>query len=242
MKRNLTDDAVQHFSTVVRDFHALYDESPAFRERFDIWRDILDRRATHGGLALDMGCGTGVFSFLLADRAWRVIGVDGAAEMVDFCEEQRRARGFDGVRFIQARLPAIDESVLGQADLLISSSLVEFIDDLDATLALFARVVKPGGLAVLSMPNALSLSRSYERLQYRLTGEPYIYRFIKHFSSPKRLRNQLAPRGFVLEETQYYAHTTRIAQIGRALFLPPALTEDLFVAVFRKSSGGKSED
>jgi 2-polyprenyl-3-methyl-5-hydroxy-6-metoxy-1,4-benzoquinol methylase len=235
MKRASTDDPVAHFSNIAREFHALYDQSEAFRQRLRVWRGILDRRATRGGLALDMGCGSGIFSFDLAERGYRVIGVDAAPDMVALCEEGRRARGLADMRFIQARLPAIDEAELAGADLIISSSLVEFVEDLDGTLALFARLLCPGGTLVVSMPNAFSLSRNYERAEYRLTGKPEIYRFIKHFSDPTWLARRLGPRGFTLEETEYYAHDTRIARLARKLFLPAKLTEDLFVAAFRKA-------
>lgn len=234
MKPDPADDAVSHFGRKARDFHALYDESEAFRERLRVWREILARRAPRGGLALDMGCGSGVFSFELAELGCRVVGIDGAAEMVALAEDNRRARGLAGVRFVQARLPHVDEAELGGAELIISSSLVEFIDDLDGTLALFARLLAPGGRLILSMPNLLSVSRAYERVEHRLTGEPAIYEFIKHFSDPLLLAWRLRRHAFVLEESRHYAHATRISRIARRLLLPARVTEDLFVAVFRK--------
>jgi 2-polyprenyl-3-methyl-5-hydroxy-6-metoxy-1,4-benzoquinol methylase len=133
-------------------------------------------------------------------------------------------------------LPAIDESGLTPADLVISSSVVEYVPDLDATLALFARLVKPGGTLIVSMPNAFSVSRWYERLRYRLTGEPAIYRHILHFTSPGGLQTRLQRHGFASLEAHHYTHYTRAAKLARAIGLPPSLTEDLFVAVFRKTA------
>jgi 2-polyprenyl-3-methyl-5-hydroxy-6-metoxy-1,4-benzoquinol methylase len=234
MPDNKTDDAVAHFAGYVTQFHAYYQHRAEFEERLKLWCELLDKYSVPGGSAIDMGCGTGVFSFYLAENGGRVVGIDAAAEMVAFCDAQRRERGVENVRFIQGRLPAVDESGLTNADLLISSSVVEYVEDLDGTLALFARVLKPRAVLILSMPNVFSLSRNYERLKYRLTDQPEIYRYIRHFSSPRLLQQRVRRYGFQLEDAAHYTHYTRAAKLARWLHLPRVLTEDLFVAVFRR--------
>jgi len=226
-------DAIGYFSGIAEEFHAGYD-LPEFQDRLRVWRGVLERHAPRGGLALDMGCGTGVFSFQLAKLGSRVVGVDGGDEMVAFCERQRIENNVENVRFFQGRLPHIDETGLSGADLVVSSSVVEYVDDLDGTLALFARLLRPGGTLVISMPNATSLSRTYQRLKYRLKQHSDVYGLIKHYSSPRRLSKRLRRHGLTLLETHYYAHGTRLAQMAHKLRLSPRLTEDLFVAVFRK--------
>jgi 2-polyprenyl-3-methyl-5-hydroxy-6-metoxy-1,4-benzoquinol methylase len=228
-------DAVDHFSSYVQQFDALYRDRPDFDERLTIWRELLDAHGPSGSVAIDMGCGTGVFSFYLAGRGVRVIGVDGAPGMIQFCEARRSQQGLQNIRFVQATLPHVDESALEPADMVISSSVVEYVESLDETLALFVRVLKPSGILILSMPSLFSVSRLYERLKYKVTGEPNIYAHIRHFSSPSRLERRVRRRGLTLLQSQYYAHPTRMANLSRRLFLPPAMTEDLFVAVFRKA-------
>jgi 2-polyprenyl-3-methyl-5-hydroxy-6-metoxy-1,4-benzoquinol methylase len=230
-----TDDAVRYFSETARQFQDLYHGQPEFHERVRIWNGLLDRYAPRDGLSLDMGCGPGIFSFYLAAMGGRVVGIDGAADMVELCEVQRRERGLENIRFVQARLPVVDESDLADADLIISSSVVEYIDNLDATLVLFARLLKPGGVLVVSMPNVVSLSRIHQRMKYMLTRTPGIYQYIRHFSSPALLHRRVRPYGLTLAEALYYTHFTRLARLGRALRLPGILTADLFVAVFRKT-------
>ncbi len=230
-----TDDTLGHFSKEVEQFHAYYQNRPEFHERLDIWRELLDRHFVRGGLSIDMGCGTGVFSFYLAEKEGRVIGVDGSPEMVKFCNAQRVERRLDNIRFIEGRLPDVDETGLTNADLLISSSVVEYVEDLVRTLDLFARLLKPRGTLILSMPNMFCLNRVYERWKYRLRGEPQIYRYIRHFTSPVLLQRRMRRYHLALEEVRYYAHYTRFAKLTRMLRLPLPFTEDLFVAVFRKS-------
>jgi len=234
MSNREPNGAVDFFSDNARQFHANYQHAGEFKERLEVWDDLLARHVTPGGLALDMGCGSGVFSFKLAALGSRVVGVDGAPEMIAFCEQQRKERDLDTVRFFQATLPNIDETGLSDADLLISSSVVEYVEDLDTTFGLFSRLLKPGAPLILSMPNALSVSRTHQRVKFRLTGQPEVYRHIRHFTTPQALAKRASKHGFSLEESHHYAHLTRIAQMTRALKLPSFLSADLFVCVLRK--------
>jgi len=237
MTKNRGDDAVRHFSEQVgaEQFHTYYEGRPEFRERLDLWYELLDKHIVDGGLALDMGCGTGVFSFYLSQKGARVIGIDGSHDMVRFCDAQIQNRHLDNIRFIEGRLPDLDVTGLANADLVISSSVVEYVEDLDATLGLFARLLKPRGTLILSMPSLFCLNRAWARLRYRLTGKPQIYRYIRHFTSPSLLQRRVRRHRLTLEEARYYDHASPLAKFMRAIRLPLAVTEDLFVAVFRKS-------
>jgi 2-polyprenyl-3-methyl-5-hydroxy-6-metoxy-1,4-benzoquinol methylase len=181
-----------------------------------------------------MGCGPGVFSFQLASLGSRVTGVDGSAEMIEACERRRRELEVPDVSFVRAELPLEDPAILEPADLVISSSVVEYVDDLDTVLAQFARLVRQGGTVIVSMPNRTSVSRTFQRIKFRLTGQPEVYRHIRHFATPRSLARRVAPYGLTLVERRYYTHFTRIASVLHRLRLPPSLTEDLFVAVFRR--------
>ncbi len=167
MTQQTTDDAVALFSGFVEEFDGYYQNRLEFDERFKLWSGLLDKYHVPGGLSLDVGCGTGVFSVYLALKAGRVIGVDGSAEMLAFCEKRRQSRGLENLRFMQGRLPDVKTDVLENADLIISSSVVEYVQDLDGALALYARLLKPNATLIVSMPNLFSVSRIYERLRYR---------------------------------------------------------------------------
>lgn len=227
-------DAVAHFSDSARQFHALYQSSPEFQERQAIWEGLIDEHHSPQGLTLDLGCGSGVFALHAARLGGRVIGVDGAADMIALCEERRLAQGLDNARFVQGRLPELDEARLGGAQLIICSSVLEYVEDLDGALGQLARLLKPGGTLLVSMPNLYGINRLYERLSHRLTRRSPIYHYIRHFTAPRPLARRAARHGLDLREVSYYDHHTRLAGLTRKLHLPQHLTEDLFVAVFRK--------
>ena len=130
---NSAEDAIGFFSDNAQQFHGLYEATPEFRERSQLWQSLLDRYAPRNGLSLDMGCGSGVLTFYLAQMGGQVIGIDGAPDMIAFCQAEQRRRGATNVQFLQAQLPE-DVPQLTPADLVISSSVVEYIDDLDAVI------------------------------------------------------------------------------------------------------------
>jgi 2-polyprenyl-3-methyl-5-hydroxy-6-metoxy-1,4-benzoquinol methylase len=234
MKEATAVDAVGYFSDNVERFDELY-WSPAFQERLRVWDDLLRRYVTRGGRALDIGCGAGVFSFRLAELGSQVVGIDGAVNMIALCEARRKERGLEEIRFAAGRLPHLDEEGLHGADLVMSSSVVEYVEELDETLALFARLLKSGGILIVSMPNAHSVSRNYQRFMNRIRPRSDVYRYIRHFSSPRALTRRVRSLGLSFLEAHYYTHFTRLARLGNTLQLPKRFTEDLFVAVFRKS-------
>jgi hypothetical protein len=55
MSSERSDDAIGFFSENAELFHGLYRAQPEFLERVQIWGALLDRYATPGGSALDMG-------------------------------------------------------------------------------------------------------------------------------------------------------------------------------------------
>jgi 2-polyprenyl-3-methyl-5-hydroxy-6-metoxy-1,4-benzoquinol methylase len=226
--------AVAYFSDQATAFAGHYEAKENFQERDLLWRALLDRYAEAGQTAVDLGCGSGIFSFYLAEKGLQVTAVDGSAEMLALCRQRQETSGLDKVTFHQGMLPELAGLPLEPADLLISSSVVEYVTDLPAMLALFGRLVRPDGLLIVSLPNALCLNRAYQRLKYRLGRGFAIYAHIRHFSTPRRLDGLLQPHGFHLLEHHYYDHYWRVARLARQLRLPAVLTEDLFVGVWRK--------
>lgn len=102
-----------------------------------------------GKQVLDVACGEGYGSQILSKVAASVTGVDIAAETV----EHARARyGSDHLRFVEASaalLPLDDASV----DVVVSFETIEHHDQHEEMLSEIRRVLRPGGLLVLSSPN-----------------------------------------------------------------------------------------
>lgn len=105
------------------------------------------RRPGHdpaGRHALDLGCGTGMNLDHLARYA-RPTGTDFSEEALHFCLE----RGHTSLaKADAAALPFPDR----QFDIITALDVIEHLDDDRAALAELKRVLKPGGLLVVSVP------------------------------------------------------------------------------------------
>jgi SAM-dependent methyltransferase len=107
-------------------------------------RVLVDRAApAPGERAVDVGCGTGNATLLLAERGTRTTGVDPAARLLEVARERAAAAGVD-IEFVAGDAAAIPIAE-GSADLIISCFGVIFAPDAGAAAAEMARVRAPGG-------------------------------------------------------------------------------------------------
>jgi SAM-dependent methyltransferase len=98
-----------------------------------------------GGTGIDIGCGLGTESVMLARSDRRVIGIDYHAETASTA-----ASVIDHAVCSDARsLPIASASL----DWVCSSHIIEHFEDSAAHAAEIARVLKPGGVAVILTPN-----------------------------------------------------------------------------------------
>ncbi len=98
----------------------------------------------------DIGCGTGDLIVQCADFGARLIAVDIDPLNIQTVRERLRARGSDFEAFVSdaAPLPLPD----GAATRVISTEVIEHVDDVRAFLAELARIGRPGARYLLSVP------------------------------------------------------------------------------------------
>jgi malonyl-CoA O-methyltransferase len=129
---------------------ASYDAAAALQER--VRNELMGRLDDFKLLpesVLDLGAGTGHASRALKRRfpGSIVVAVDIASGMLAKAREQSRwLRRFERVRADAYTLPFRD----GSFDLIFSSLMLQWCDDLDAVFAEIARVLKPGGALIFS--------------------------------------------------------------------------------------------
>jgi SAM-dependent methyltransferase len=122
--------------------------------RYDLVADAVREHLPAGGTVLDVGAGAG----LVADR---VADLDGAYVGLEFSERNVRVgaekfAGRDGplsVRFLRGdaeRMPFRDAS----ADLVVMSEVIEHLLHPDRAVAEVSRVLRPGGVFVMTTNNA----------------------------------------------------------------------------------------
>lgn len=110
--------------------------------RYDFARPYVVDRSV-----LDIACGTGYGMAILRAGARGVVGVDADLDAVRVA---RRAEGGPALVGDGTRLPFADSAF----DVVTSFETLEHLGDRDRFLAELRRVLKPGGVCVLSTPNA----------------------------------------------------------------------------------------
>jgi SAM-dependent methyltransferase len=147
------------------------------------------------GRFLDVGCATGNIPFHMRELGWQVAGNDlnaGALEVA-------RSHGLD-VRHGSLEACAFEDASFEAANL---GDLIEHVRSPRALLRELARILAPGGLAVIVTPNAESGFGRGSLLLSRLAGvswahsqAPYhLYEF-----SPANLQQLVREAGFAIEE------------------------------------------
>ena len=158
-------DAIAYHETLAAGWSDRYSRG-GFRRRADFFRSQVLPRLAPSGAWLDVGCGSGVFSRMLAEAGAQVLGLDGAPAMV---EAARRATSEANPRFEVGRvedvsgLPAVYDGA-------VCLSVLEYLPDPGATLAALAGRLKPGGRLALSAPNRASTVRTAQRWMRALAG------------------------------------------------------------------------
>lgn len=123
--------------------------------RGEIWIEHWHRyhfasRWSAGRRVLDIACGEGYGSALLARQAARVTGVDVSLEAVEHARlAYASVRNVDFRQGSCTRIPLPDESV----DLVVSFETLEHIEEQDAFLDEIGRVLAPDGVLLMSCPN-----------------------------------------------------------------------------------------
>lgn len=176
-----------------------------FNERLRIVTKIIGN-ITNGKL-LDVGCGPGVLLSRLAWSGLKVSGVDCSPEMIT--EAKKRTRGTD-VHLMIGRaeaLPFKDRTF----DVVLALGVLEYLPDVMNGLTEIARVAKPDAVIVVSMLNADSVYRSWERLVYSPSNDSWLQRrlgtkakSLLHLHSRKSLSNMMSASHLDLVNVTYY--------------------------------------
>ncbi|MFT9847002.1 class I SAM-dependent methyltransferase [Aneurinibacillus sp. REN35] len=102
-----------------------------------------------GEKALDIGCGTGIYSLLLASKGVDVTGIDISRAMLEKAREKAE-KASQPITFIDGdihHLPFADHTF----DLAVSTIVLEFVDSPEEALSEAMRVIKPGGRLVIGL-------------------------------------------------------------------------------------------
>lgn len=180
---------------------ALFDQSAA---AYDSWctteigsfvdhleKDIIFQLALphEGEKALDLGCGTGIYSVWLAGMGLDVTGIDASSNMLGIAKGKSTAASLN-IDFLQAdihQLPFADQSF----DLVVCNIVLEFVENPPQVVKEALRVLKTGGRFVCGF---IGKDSPWGRMYQKQGAENPESVFAKAtFFSPETVRNELSP-------------------------------------------------
>jgi predicted TPR repeat methyltransferase len=212
-----TLSAVELHSRDAVEFDSRYRAERGFAERHLVWNDLIRRHGSRSARALDLGCGSGELLVPMTELVAHVTGLDGSQQMLDLCRKK-----------LQPGMPATlvcgdvaDAPRLapGPYDLVVASSVVEYLDDLDRTLAMVRDLLRPGGCFILSLPNASSVYRRLEPVLYALSKRPNYFPYIRNRATVHGLDRRLTDHGFEVTEHRFLGRTFGLSAMLRPLGL-----------------------
>ncbi len=138
---------------------ACYDE---FTEdvSYPCWADFFEllfsRHNAQVSSILDLACGTGTLSFILAERGYEVIGVDASPDMLSVAASKPCDSGIIPPLFLCQEMEELD--LYGTVDACVSCldsiNHLDGSDALDATLSRLKFFIRPGGLFIFDINTA----------------------------------------------------------------------------------------
>jgi len=190
---------------------------------------IVQEAGSRTGAVLDLGCGVGDLSYLLAKSADRVVASDISSENV------RRASGNlaqadIGAAVVQSEgehLPFPDRTF----DLVVVADVIEHVASIAATLEEVQRVLRPGGRMICATPVRATLQGwrladwVTRKLARPLSSPPLEWRnpdVFESFLSPRELRSAIVRAGL------------RPIRFRRVCFYPAPETPGVFGAVMAR--------
>lgn len=162
--------AVAFHEQLAPDWDKKYDKK-IFDQRASRIAEVLSEFDVRDQQWVDAGCGTGTLSRLLVERGANVVGFDASPQMIEIADRNvteianpDRAR-FELVETIES-MPLAEQSVDG----VICSSVLEYLSDPSRALLEFHRVLRPGGVLLLTAPHRHSLLSLVLRTVFWMTS------------------------------------------------------------------------
>ncbi len=161
---------LEHFDRLSAsgDWSRLYAVADGFTYHFHVRRArILELLPERPGQVVDLGCGPGVMVEAIRERGGAFLGIDYSPEMVR--EASVRFQGVPEVSFRQGDIEALalpDDTY----DTVICMAVLEYLETPDKALREIRRILKPGGVALVTVPKRMHVDRVMISLTAPLRG------------------------------------------------------------------------
>lgn len=168
-----------------------------------------------GGDLLEVGCGPGPIVQRLLDRGFRYYGVDVSEGMIEECA--RRFADAGAARFEVGDARRLDYPAR-KFDVVLCLGMIEYVAEEEAVIRELARVLKPGGLLVISGINAWSPYNAWDRLLRRpITGFKSSATIVHEYHTERGYRRMLSDHGLSVQDVVFFDFNLMLPPLDRRL-------------------------
>lgn len=185
------------YTSFARVYDMFMDNVP-YEEWCDYITGLLKEYGISNGLVLDLGCGTGSMTELLAARGFDMIGVDCSEDMLEIALEKRMASGRD-ILYLQQDMRDLELYGTVRAVVCLCDSINYLLDvqDLETVFRLVNNYLDPGGIFIFDL------------------NTEYKYR---ELLADRTIAENRDEGSFIWDN--YYDEESRINEYDMALFIP----------------------
>ena len=164
------------------------------------------------GRVLDVGCGPAVLAEALLERAEEFWGIDLSAQMIAHGEARIQSHALCSRCYLSVGNGEALTFADGAFDAVVSLGMLEYLPSYERALAEIFRVLRPGGVAVLAVPNRASAYHRAGRVTTRLRAlakrvlrrpPRASERFVTNRCVPARLDHELERAGLQKLDGRY---------------------------------------
>lgn len=161
LKRKQSDksdqqSSVKQFFSVHSNYMANYDEHLQNVHTYSYLirkKRIIDMIDNDQGKVLDIGCGPAVLTLELLNKGFEVWGMDLSEEVIEeACKKIGKTELSSSAHFTVGNIESLDFAD-EYFDMVICAGVFSYLDDVTQAIKEIYRVLKPGGIAIITVPN-----------------------------------------------------------------------------------------
>lgn len=135
------------------EFSKVYDlfmDNIPYEDWFDYIHKMLINHGIEDGIVVDLGCGTGTMTELLAKSGYDMIGIDGSMDMLEVAMEKRVETGLDSILYLNQDMCEFELYGTVRAVISVCDCINYLLDeeDLRHTFSLVKNYLDPDGIFI----------------------------------------------------------------------------------------------